>query len=225
MRLKSSARAIILVTVGLLLSSSGTPGVFAQTPAAPAPAPAGPPTASKLSVAEGSQARYRVREQLVGISFPNDAVGESSAVTGTLTFRADGTIDASQSKLTVDLRELKSDQEMRDGFIQRRVLETEKFPIAEFVPRAVKGIPYPFPTQPGSQSGFEMVGDLTIHGVTREVTWSGIVTFNEAKVQGMATTKFPFTQFGLTKPSIARLMSVDDTIVLEVNLRTVKSGL
>jgi polyisoprenoid-binding protein YceI len=220
------ARVLIIVTVVSGFAWSA-PAPFAQTapkPAAPAPVPpAGP---SKLDVGSGSRALYRVREQLVGINFPSDAIGETTSLTGTLVFRADGTIDSAQSKLTVDLRTLTSDQELRDRFIQTRVLETEKFPTAEFVPRQAKGMPYPFPVAPGSQAGFELIGDMTLHGVTREVTWTVVSTFNDkGVVAGLATTRFPFSTFGLTKPSIARLMSVDDTIQLEIQFRTMRTGL
>jgi hypothetical protein len=33
---------------------------------------------------EKSEARYRVREQLVGVSLPSDAVGVTKAITGTI---------------------------------------------------------------------------------------------------------------------------------------------
>jgi hypothetical protein len=121
-----------------------------QTTGASAPAPAGrqggranvpspdPTKPAKLEIAEGTTARYKVREQLAGISFPSDAVGTTTGVTGSVVVNPDGTIDASRSKRTVDLRTLKSDQQMRDVFIQGRTLETEKYASLEFVPsRAV----------------------------------------------------------------------------------------
>src|SRR5262245_48945328 len=75
--------------------------------AAPAP-PAGPPPLDptkphKLDITEGSKARYKVEEQLAGITFNSDAVGTTEAVTGTFVINPDGTIDAAKSKLTVDL--------------------------------------------------------------------------------------------------------------------------
>jgi polyisoprenoid-binding protein YceI len=212
----------VVALVSVLVLVSGAPYVEAQSNPTPAAAAA---TGVKLDVTDGSQVRYRVREQLVGISFPNDAVGSTSGLKGALVFRPDGTIDPTRSKLTVDLTTLKSDQEMRDGYVQRRVLETEKFPTAEFVPRRAEGAPFPLPTAPGSQAGFKLIGDMTIHGVTKEVVWTVVATFSETKVAGLATTSFPFAQFGLTKPSIARLMSVDDTIQLEIDFKTLKSGL
>jgi polyisoprenoid-binding protein YceI len=194
------------VVVGALFVTN-VPAIVAQAPASPA-------TIAKLDVTDGSTASYRVQEQLAGVNFPNDAIGTTSSVTGTLVIAPDGSVNSSQSKLTIDLRNLKSDQDMRDGYIQKRTLETDKFPLAEFVPKSVQGLPSPLPTT--GQAGFQLVGDLTIHGTTSEVTWTGIATFNKDQVAGRAATNFTFATFGLTKPTLARLLSVDDKIQLEV---------
>lgn len=198
-----------LIALGLacLFTIGGTPSLMAQAPIG------GHPT--KLDVTDGSTASYRVQEQLAGINFPSDAVGTTSAVSGSIVLMPDGSVNSNQSKLTIDLRTLKSDQEMRDGYIQKRTLETDKYPSAEFVPKKITGIPNPLPTT--GQAGFQMTGDMTIHGMTSEVTWTGIATFNkDGAVAGRATTNFTFATFGLSKPQLARLLSVDDKINLEV---------
>jgi polyisoprenoid-binding protein YceI len=163
---------------------------------------------------DGSSASYRVTEQFVGINFPSDAVGTSSAVAGTLGIAADGSIIPG-SKLIIDLRNLQSDQEQRDGYVRNKTLETEKYPMAEFVPTKITGVPLMIPFQ--GQTGFELTGNMTIHGVTKEVTFQGIATFGrDGTIAGRAKTSFSFATFGLTKPSIGRLMNVDDKIDLEI---------
>ena len=115
----------------------------------------------------------------------------------------DGSINTAESKLTIDLKSLKSDQEMRDGYIQMRTLETAKFPTAEFVPKKLTGVAAPLPSN--GQSGFQLQGDLTVHGTTSEVTWNGVVTFNNnGNVVGRATTNFTFATFGLNQAHLAR---------------------
>ena len=187
---------------------------------APPPDPTKP---QKLEIAEGTKARYKVREQLAGISFPSDAVGTTEAVTGTLVVNPDGSIDATRSKLTVDLRTLKSDQQMRDGYVQKPTLESEKFPMIEFVPKRATGLPAPIPAGMGAQAGFQLIGDMTLHGVTEEATWNVVATFGNDQVAGRATTTLQFATFNLTKPSFARLMSVDDKIDLEIEFRAKRS--
>jgi polyisoprenoid-binding protein YceI len=215
--IKNALRTLMAASAALMLGATA-PATFAQAPAAPA----ADPTATggvRLELTSGSQVRYRVREQLAGISFPNDAVGVAPGVTGTLALDENGAVVSAGSKLTLDLRAFKSDQDMRDGYIQRRTLETERFPFAEFVPRRVVGLPYPFPSAPPAQAGFQLIGDMTMHGVTSELTWNVIATFAEGRVSGLASTSFPFSQFNLEKPSLARLVSVADTINLELEFR------
>jgi len=195
------------------------PGGRANTP------PPDPTKPQKLEIAEGTKARYKVREQLAGISFPSDAVGTTETVTGTLVVNPDGSIDATRSKLTVDLRTLKSDQQMRDGYIQKNTLESEKFPMIEFVPKRATGLPAPMPAGMGAQAGFQLIGDMTLHGVTKEATWNVVATFGNDQVAGRATTTLQFATFNLTKPSLARLMSVDDKIDLEIEFRAKRSAM
>jgi polyisoprenoid-binding protein YceI len=215
--------AVAALAVGTVMPVSAQRGGGGGRGAA---APEGPPTAVKLEVAEGSKAIYRVREQLAGINFPSDAVGETTAVTGVIVIGADGRIDTAQSKISVDLRTLRSDQDMRDGYIRgERGLNTEKFPMAEFVPRRAEGLPWPFPSAPPAQAGFQLVGDMTVYGKTEEVTWDVVATFSPQQVAGRAITTFTFEKFGIPKPSLARLMSVDDNINLELELRLRRSAM
>lgn len=229
------ALGISTVVIALGVQSLQAQG---QAPAAGTPAPAGrqggsrpsvpppdPTRPAKLDITAGTTARYKVREQLAGISFPSDAVGTTEAVTGSVVVNPDGTIDASRSKLTVDLRTIKSDQQMRDGYIQGRTLETEKYPMLEFVPKRAVGLPLPLPAGMQAQAGFQLIGDMTLHGVTNEVTWNVVATFGNETVGGRATTTLLFPTFNLTKPSLARLLSVDDKIELEIEFRCKRSAL
>ena len=213
------ANSLRVMVGGLFLMAAVSSGI-AQPPGPGGNAqrqgpPPTPPTAgAHLEIMDGSSASYRVTEQFVGINFPNDAIGTSTTVAGTLVIAADGTI-APGSKLTVDLRNLKSDQEQRDNYVKTRTFETDKFPFAEFVPTKLQGLPLMIPTQ--GQTGFELTGNMTIHGVTKEVTFQGIATFGrDSTVAGRAKTSFNFETFGLTKPMIGRLMSVDDKVDLEI---------
>ncbi|MCU1320629.1 MAG: hypothetical protein JWM43_278 [Acidobacteriaceae bacterium] len=218
----SKAGSLGVLVAGLILMGSALLSL-AQAPGGPGgpgqrqgpPPPPAPPTAgAHLEIIDGSSASYRVTEQLTGINFPNDAIGTSPTVAGTIGIAADGSITPG-SKLTIDLRNLKSDQDQRDGYVRNRTLETEKFPLAEFVPTKLQGLPLMIPTQ--GQTGLQLTGNLTIHGVTKEVTFQGVATYGrDSTVAGRAKTSFTFSTFGLTKPTLARLVSVDDKIELEI---------
>jgi polyisoprenoid-binding protein YceI len=223
----SLAGAAVLGTVALTLLASDRVGARGQAPAGAPAAGAGrggpppdPTRPHRLDVAAGTRARYKVQEQLAGIDFPSQAVGTTESVTGMLIVNPDGSFGAG-SKLTVDLRTLTSDQSMRDGFIQGQTLQTEKFPNLDLVPKRATGLASPLPT--GQQSGFRLVTDMTMHGVTKEVTWTIVSTFANDAIAGRATTAVDFATFNLTKPSLARLLSVDDKIELEVEFRFKRS--
>jgi polyisoprenoid-binding protein YceI len=167
-------------------------------------------------VAERSEARYRVREQLAGINFPSDAIGTTSAIEGSISLDGQGGVLASDSRLTVDLRALRSDRDRRDNYIRRNTLETDRYPTAVFVPNEVRGLSFPLP-QTGSAS-FELVGDLTVRDATRRITWEATATFNGQDVSVRASTAFRFADFGLSIPRVASVLSVQDNIRLETDL-------
>lgn len=209
----------------------GTPtaGSTASPTAAPATTPDRAPTPGATSarrivytiVPDGTEARYRVREQLADRSLPSDAIGRTNAVTGQVALDPTGKILPDQSKLVVDLTTLRSDSKMRDAFIQRNTLETQKYPTAEFVPTEAQGLPSPLPET--GQLTFKLLGNLTIHGVTKPSTWDVTATVQGAEVTGQATTSIKFEDFGMTPPRAAVVLSVQDDVKLEldVHLRAV----
>ena len=167
----------------------------------------------------GNAARYRIREQLVGLDLPNDAVGETSGVTGAIAVDAKGNIIASESKFTVDVSALKSDKDRRDNYVRRRVLETEQHPSVTFVPKSVRGISLPLPKS--GKKSFELTGDLTVRGTTRPAVWKVDATFQGDRMTGAATTSFTFADFGMTQPKVPVVLSVDETIKLEMDFTLV----
>ena len=188
---------------------------------APAPDPTKP---QKLEITTGTTARYKVTEQLAGINFPSDAVGTTQAITGALIVNPDGTF-AAGSKITVDLRTITSDQGMRDNYVRTRTLETEKFPMMEVVPKKANGLTVPLASGSQAQVGFQLVTDVTLHGVTKEVTWNVVAVLGAQQVGGRATTTVDFATFNMTKPSLARLISVEDKIGLEIEFRCTRTAM
>jgi polyisoprenoid-binding protein YceI len=168
---------------------------------------------------DGNEARYRVGEQLANVDLPGDAVGRTTAITGALVLEPDGRIVKEESKFVIDLRTLQSDAQMRDRYIQRNTLETAQYPHAEFVPTGFRGLPTPLPTS--GEVSLQVTGDLTVRGVTKPVTWAVTLRPAATVYSGTATTTFAFTEFQMTKPRVARVLSVNDSIRLEYDFRLV----
>lgn len=183
-----------------------------------------PATSSSIRydvVANGTSADYRVREQLVRLTAPSDAIGKTNGVTGSLVLGSDGKVNAEQSKFVVDLTSLQSDSSMRDGFIGRSTLNLASFPTAVFVPTALQGLPSVLPTS-GTQS-FQLIGNLTLHGVTKPATWTVSGVVNGSDLTGKATTNFKFEDFGMTPPKAGAVLSVIDNVTLELTFHLLKS--
>ncbi len=176
---------------------------------------------TRFDIVEGTRALYRVREQLVGVSFPNDAVGIGEAVEGVLVIRSDGSVDSSRSRIALDLSTFSSDQDRRDRFIRDRVFEVDQHPTAVFVPTTTIGSPFPDDPEAGLPIvGFQLVGDMTVHGVTQEITWDVLATYDDdGVVEGKAQTSFSFSTFDLMQPEFPFLLSVEDEIRLEIDFK------
>ena len=115
-----------------------------------------------------------------------------------------------------------SDTDRRDGYVRRNTLSTGLHPFAVFVPREVPGLPFPLPTQ--GETTFQMVGDMTMHGVTSDLVWDVTATFAGDEITGQATTEFPFDKFGMTRPRVRLVLSVEDRIRLRIDFRLVRSA-
>lgn len=194
------------------------------------PSPTVPPAAEEpvsdeirfVVVPERSEARYRVTEQLVNVSLPNDAIGRTQEINGVLVINPDGTIVSGESRFEVDLSMLRSDESRRDNYLRQNTLETGRFPLAVFVPTQVSGLPAELP-----QSGdvaFRLIGDLTIRDVTRQVEWEVTGSVQGDEMRGQATTSFTFEDFNLRQPRVPVVLSVEDTIRLEVDITMQRAG-
>jgi polyisoprenoid-binding protein YceI len=215
----STAAAPTAAATGAPTATRSQPTPTAQPTPASATAQARPTQASAATTtlvidSSASKASYRAREQLVGRSLPSEAVGTSTGVSGALVLAPDGSIVADQSKISVDLSKLQSDESRRDNFIKGTTLQTSRYPMATFVPREARGLPSPLPTS--GQVTFQLVGDLTVHGVTRPVTWQVTAQFGDASVSGAATTNVNLSDFGMTPPKAGPVLSIEDGLTLEL---------
>src|SRR5262249_40101118 len=133
-----------------------------------------------------------------------------------------GRVRAADSRFTVDLRTIRSNEARRDNYVRRNTLETERFPTVIFVPTEARRLTFPLP-QTGSAS-FELVGELTVKEVTRPVSWEATAAFDGPRVSIRARTAFRFADFGLPIPRVSVVLSVEDDIKLEADLVLRRAG-
>lgn len=175
--------------------------------------------AGTWTVTSGSQAGYRVRETLAFVGAPSDAVGRTSSVHGTVTIAGSGSnLSVSAASLTVDVNTLTSDRAMRDQRIHSMGLQSDRYPTATFV--LSNPIALPADAANGQPFTVSAVGQLTIHGATKTVTIPIQARLAASQIQLAGSITFPFSDFGMTPPSIGGFVSVQDNATMEfaVNL-------
>ncbi len=162
-------------------------------------------------ITTASQVGYRVTEDLVGGLANNVAVGRTNAVTGTVTIA--GT-SATGVDATADLTKLTSDSSRRDGQVQTRILNTSQFPKATFKLTA----PINFGSLPAvaAEKKASATGDLTIHGVTKKVTFDvtySLISATEIRMVG--TVAMVWNDYGIPSPTFAGVADVRDNGSME----------
>lgn len=169
----------------------------------------------------GNEVRYRVREQLVGFDLPNDAIGKSASISGAIGLDANGRVVPEASRFVIDASTFVSDRDRRDGYVRGRLLTVEQHPTIVFAPTQVRGLTIP---SDSGTSSFDLLGDLTVRGVTRPTTWRATARFQGGRVSGTASTRFTFADFEIEKPRVRSVLSVADTIALEYDFNLVREG-
>jgi len=169
----------------------------------------------------GNEARFIAREQLMANTIENDAVGSTTAITGAVVIDAGGRVNSTASQFVVHLDSLRSDRSMRDRYIKSHTIDTDQYPTARLTIRELRGFPSPIPTS-GSMT-FTLIGDLTMHGVTRSTSWDVSATADKGGFSGTASTTFKFEDFGMSAPHVPVVASVRDDIRLQYDFRLVRA--
>lgn len=161
-----------------------------------------------------STAGFRIQESFASGLADHTAVGRSDNVTGTLTI--DGT-QATDGEFTVDLTALEFTDNPagfaianRTNALRRRGLQTDDFPNASFT--ITQPIEFGEKPEEGVTVPATVTGELTLHGVTNEVTFDV-----EAELQGntirVATTDpvpVALADYDIEKPTGGPVAAIDD---------------
>ncbi len=114
------------------------------------------------------------------------------------------------------------DQQRRDNFIKRRTLVVDSFPNAVFRITELRGFPATLPAS--GMFSFMVVGQLTVHGVTQPSEWTATATVAGDEVTGKAETRVKFGDFGMERPRVMVVLSIEDDIRLEYDFRFARAA-
>ena len=155
---------------------------------------------------------YRVDETLAG-NRANTAVGRTPDVTGKLTLS--GTQIASV-EVTANLQSLKSDDDRRDGQLQRQAIQTSQFPEATFNLTS----PIELGTLPadGQTITATATGELTLHGVTRTVEVPIEARVSDDVVTVAGSIAIQFADYDIERPTSFVVLSIEDHGIVEFQL-------
>ena len=160
----------------------------------------------------GTWAGYRVEEELARIG-SHTAVGRTPDVTGTMTVEGG---QVTGVDVQVDLTTLKSDSGTRDGALSSRGLESERFPTATFT--LSQPLTVPEGVADGQQASTRATGELTIHGVTKEVTVDIDTKLSNGKAAVVGNAPVTLTDFGIEPPTGFSVVSIKDEGAFEFQI-------
>jgi polyisoprenoid-binding protein YceI len=155
---------------------------------------------------------YRVDETLAG-NRANTAVGRTPDVTGTLAL-AGATITSVE--VTADLTSLRSDDQRRDGQLQRQGIETGQFPQATFkltTPIKLGSAPADVQTITATANG-----ELTLHGVTKAVQVPIQARLSGDLVTVAGSIPIQFADYAIEPPTSFVVLSVEEHGTMEFQL-------
>ena len=198
------------------LAPSAEPSTVPTPRATATPPPAG---CDSGFVVRGGRVTVRISERAGPVPI-HEAVIESRQISGGFALAAPNTF-AACSAVAIDLRGLRSldefpgeDVSNRDEVIHKDLLETEKDPFAILRPHGAAGVPGPLPTR--GHWSFALRGELTLHGHTKDVTWSVQADRDGMALHATAKTAFAFDDFGIEVPN--QILNLAEQIRLDVEL-------
>jgi polyisoprenoid-binding protein YceI len=143
----------------------------------------------------------------------NTAVGRTQNVSGSMTI--DRT-SITALEVTVDMTTLVSDRPQRDDQLRERGLETDRFPTATFTltqPIEVGSRP-----QDGETIEPTAVGDLMLHGVTKQVSVPIRAEITGDRIQAIASFDVALADYDIDPPTGVLILSIADTGTIELHL-------
>jgi len=166
-----------------------------------------------------SSAQFTVRHMMI-----TNVRGGFKTVKGTVVYDAENPA-TSTVEATIDVNSIATLDEQRDGHLKSAdFLDAEKYPTITFKSTKVEA--------DGSDE-YEVTGDLTIHGVTKQVvlkvegpTAEGKDPWGNIRIGASASTKIKRSDFGLTWNAVLETggIMVGDELKLELDVQMIKAA-
>jgi polyisoprenoid-binding protein YceI len=169
-----------------------------------------------------SKAAYIVNEELFagatskyGLAIgKTQVIGETQDVVGLLQLDLSGSAIGA-NRFAVYLPTLRTDQKLRDGWIRQNALQSDRFPVAEFVATQIIGGPQNY--REGENARFQLAGELTLRGITLPTVWDLSASLRDGKISGRVETRLRMTDLGFDPPNFANTLTVADEFTVRID--------
>ena len=114
-------------------------------------------------------------------------------------------------EFTVDMSTVSSDEGRRDSQFRGRIMEVDQFPTATFV--LTQPIDFvQIPAEGGTVTA-QATGDLTLHGVTLEVSFEVKATFKNGRIGVLGQIPVKFEDYSIDNPSFGPVSTEDNGLL------------
>jgi protocatechuate 3,4-dioxygenase beta subunit/polyisoprenoid-binding protein YceI len=198
------------------LTPSPTPTLLATV--APADASTGEPDFIVVRiVGKESEACYQVGEVFFEENNRYElAVGVTRAINGEIAIDRANLSNSRVGDVVIDISQFRSNASNRDGAIRREWLESNKYPLSRLSQAKIAGLPAR-PYKEGEVLTFQIVGQLKIRTVEREVVFYTRAALNENVLVGTAWTDIKMTDFGFDPPNLLGGLRVNNEMRIVIN--------
>lgn len=157
-------------------------------------------------VGEGSEATFSVGEVLTSVPLPIVAVMRTEELSGEIH------LDGRESRVSIDLQTLSSDQEFRDRWTRSRLFG--QHPTGVFILSDATPLPEGFTE--GETVDTQITGTLELLGQTFPVTFDIQARDDGDEVFILGKTTFTWDDFNIEKPTARSVVSIEDEVVVNV---------
>ena len=157
-------------------------------------------------VTDGSEVGYRVKEVLGGVD--TEGVGRTDDVSGSLTIQGTSIIGTT---FEVAVATITSDSTRRDSQFAGPIMETSVHPTATFQltqPIELGSVP-----EPGTTITATAVGELTMHGVTRDVSFEVSARIDNGIIGVLGGIEVLFSDYDIDNPSNGFVTTGDNGLI------------
>jgi polyisoprenoid-binding protein YceI len=160
-----------------------------------------------------SKAEFVIDEILRGS--PKTVVGTTNQIAGQIAANLRDLDAAQVGPITINARTLTTDADGRNRMLQNQILQTGEHELITFTPKQMVGLPDT--ANVGQSVSFQMVGDLTIRGTTRETTFDVALTPTaDNRLEGSASSTIRYADWGVSIPQVPSVAGVEDQVDLRL---------